>query len=89
VTLNGTLSYSSIWTNPYGAYSNHVSGSVTALYNSILTTIGNLNFTDTGVEDTYGDTQYTVNPFTFSIDFTIGGGFATTLLAQIKGDDTI
>jgi hypothetical protein len=89
-TLNGSLSYNNTWTDPYGPYSNHVSGSITATSGNYVISISSLNFTDTGVEvNAFGDTQYTINPFTFSIDFTGGGGFAARLLAPVTGDDTI
>lgn len=89
-TLNGTLSYSRTWTNPYGPYSDHVSGNITADTSGFVTTISNLNFTNTGVEvNDYGDAQYTINPFNYSINFTGGGGFAVSLLAPVTGDDTI
>jgi len=89
-TLNGTLSFNSSWTDPYGPYSDHVSGSITATSGSYVISINNLNFTNTGstVND-YGDAQYTINPFNYSINFTGGGGFAVTLLAPVTGDDTI
>jgi hypothetical protein len=95
VTLNGALSYNSTFPFPSGpgAYSDHVSGTVTATISTssgpFVTTIGGLNFTDSGTLNASDiATSYTINPFSYSIDFTGGNGYAVSLLAPVTGDDT-
>jgi hypothetical protein len=82
-TLNGQLSYSLDWTDPSGPYTTNITGNVTAEYNNNMTAIGNLNYTVTGNNAT-GD--FTVNPFTHTVDYSGGHGFAVSLPDPVMGN---
>lgn len=85
-TINGSLSYSGSGNYSTGAYTDNASGSMTMSFNggSDSFSFSGFSFAESGNNL---DFTYTINQFTYAIDFVIngtaGGGFLVTLTAPI------
>lgn len=85
IILDGSVSYSSTWTLPSGPYTDNISSSlISANVSGFVATFTGMQINESG-NDSTGD--YSLNPFSYTLDFTGGGGFSVSLLAAITGND--
>ena len=82
IIFNGTLNLSSVF-DASGAYDDTLSGNINATEGGETASLTGLLFKETGIEFA----NYSVNTFTYAVDFGGSGGYLTGLEAAITGDD--
>ena len=84
ITLNGTITFSAS-SNPTNLnWTLTMSGNLSGTANGITTSLNSLTLNQTGNDNTF---EYSINTFTYAIDYTGGGGFLVQLLAAIVGNE--
>jgi hypothetical protein len=84
VTLNGTISFNAGLDPATQDYSLSLTGSLSASDGLTITTLSGLVFNETGNDQTF---EYSINTYTFTLDYSDGDGFFTQLLAPIVGNE--
>ncbi len=84
ITLNGTVTFSQSIDSSDSTYAITMAGNLSGSDGVDSVTLNNLSFDQTGDLDTGAST---INTFTFSVDFSDGGGFSAELLAAIVSNE--
>ncbi len=84
ITLNGTVSFNFTENISTGDYTNILNGNISGSDGVDTVTLNGLSFNESG-NNSSGN--YSLNTYTFSADFTGGGGFLVQLLAAVVGND--
>lgn len=84
VTLSGTIAFSASFNDSTGDWNITMSGNISATESTFTTTLSGLDLNQTGNDNTL---EFSINRYTFSLDYTGGGGFLAQLLAAIVGNE--
>jgi len=84
ITLSGTISFSVNFNDTTGDWTVTITGNISGTDSTFTTTLSGLALNQTGNDLTY---EFSINTYTFAIDYTGGGGFLVQLLAAIKGNE--
>ena len=85
-TLTGTISFSVSFNETTGDWTVAISGNISGSDSTITTTLSGLVLNQTGNDNTQ---EYSINTYTFALDYTGGGGFLVQLLAAIVGNEAV
>ena len=84
VTLTGTITFNASINLTTMDWALNMSGNMSGTSSTITTTLSGLVINETGNDLT---NEFSLNTYTFSLDYSTGGGFLTQLLAPIVGNE--
>ena len=84
VTLTGTITFNASIDLSTQDWVLNMAGNLSGATSTITTTLSDLTINETGNDLT---SEFSLNTYTFALDYSIGGGFLTQLLAPITGNE--